>query len=151
MCRHLPRCRHFYRCRHFFQVLTHASTSQFATKKVHMISMTDVGTFTCWHVPRCRHLFRCWHMSVHISIQIKKSIWLVWRMSARVGTLTCRHVPRCRHLFRCWHMSVHISIQIKKSKWLVSGMSAPSQVSALFQVLTHASTSQFANKKSPYD
>ena len=90
----------------FFQVLAHASTSQFANKKVHMISMTDVGTCqhvsaprrvgTCRYLPRCRHLFRCWHMPAHLSLQIKKSIWLVWRMSARVGTCRCRHI--CRHV-----------------------------------------------------
>ena len=40
----------------------------------------------CRHLPRCRHFFRCWHMPAHPSLQIKKIIWLVWRMSARVGT-----------------------------------------------------------------
>ena len=95
-----------------FQVLTHVSTYQHPNKKVHMISIRDVGT--CRHLSRCRHFFRCWHMSVHISIQIKK-----------VHMISIRDVGTCRHL----------------------DVSAPSQVSALFQVLTHASISKFANKK----
>ena len=102
-------------------------------QKVHMISIRDVGTCrhvsaprrvgTCRHLLRCQHFFRCWHMPAHLSLQIKKSIWLVWRMSARVDTCrhvsapwrvgTCRHFPRCRHLFRCWHMPAHPSLQTK--------------------------------------
>ena len=104
-----------------FQVLTHASTSQFANKKVHMINTRDVGT--------CRHL----------------------DVSARVGTLpgvgtfsgadTCQHIPVCKQKV---HM---ISIRdVGTCRHL--HVSALSQVSAPFQVLTHASTSQFANKKS---
>ena len=113
---------------------------------------------TCRHLPRCRHLLRCWHMPAHPSLQITKSIWLVPQVSALRCVGTCRHLPRCRYFFRCWHMSTHISIQIKFI-WLAShvqacvctcrhlDVSAPSQVSAPFQVLTHAITSQFANNK----
>ena len=101
-------------------MLTHASTSQFANKKVHMISTRDVGT--------CRHL----------------------DVSARVGTFrgvgtfsgadTCQHIPVCKQKV---HM---ISIRdVGTCRHL--NVSAPSQVSAPFQVLIHASTSQFANKK----
>ena len=55
---------------------------------------------TCRHLPRCRHFFRCWHMPAHPSLQIKKSIWLVWRVSAPAGV--CTYVGMCRHVSAHW-------------------------------------------------
>ena len=69
-------------------------------------------------------------------------------VSAHAST-SCRHLHRCRHLSRCWHMSAHPSIRIK-STWLVSQVQARAGIYMcrhLFQVLTHASTSQYPNKK----
>ena len=45
-------------------------------------------------------------MPAHLSLQIKKSIWLVWRMSARVGT--CRHLQVSAHMSACAGTCRHI-------------------------------------------
>ena len=84
-----------------FQVLTYASTSQLPNKKSpydlyhecrHMLA--SIRVCTCLHLPRCRHPFMWWYMwwyiPAHPSFHIKKSIWLVSQVSARVGM--CSHL-----------------------------------------------------------
>ena len=112
-CRHIPMCWHLFRCWH---MSVHISIQ---IKKVHMISIRDIGTCQHLDVPACVGTFQgvgtfsgadtCQHILVTSQFANKK----VHMISIRdVGM--CRHIPMCWHLFRYWHMSVHISIQIKK-------------------------------------
>ena len=145
-CRHLSRCWHVPTrlgadtCRHL-KVPTRADTCDIS----HMNFTWILGCAgKCQHLERCLHLERCRHML------------------ACVNTSRCRH--RCRHIYvptrdvltykcyleagMCWHMiSIrdvgtcrHLDVPARVGTF-------PHQVSALFQVLTHASTSQFANEK----
>ena len=110
-----------YMCPHVsapFQVLTHASTSQYPNKKIHMTGIQGVST--------CRH---------------PDMLALVGNFSCVdtfTGTDTCQYIPsfkpKCPWDWypRCRNVDV---LQVL----------APTYVSATFQVLTHDSTSQHPN------
>ena len=96
ICQHLLRCRHLQRCRHL---------------PTHQGAGTGAFTFSCRHIYVPTHadiwmLFGSWDVltcssdiTAHPSLQIKKSIWLVSQVSARVSTWMCRHVPACVSTF----------------------------------------------------
>ena len=96
----------------------------------------------------CQHIKVPAQVSTHLRADTCRHV-LTYECYLEAGM--CWHVSaprRCRHLRRCRpNKKVHkISIRdVGKCRHL--DVSAPSQVSTLFQVLTHASISQFANKK----